>query len=91
MVTARAGSRLSGARDLTVFLRVRLEGAPRDAVAHLTGPQGSGLVQSLGRADGMAVIPGGVQAVEKDETVEVLLFGPGAGWSRHAEFTAALP
>ncbi len=90
VLRARAGSRLTGARDLTVFLRVQLASAGDGIVATLTGPQGSGLVRSLGQADGIAVIPGGVEAVEVGQSVEVLLLRPGSGWSERPEFTATL-
>jgi molybdopterin molybdotransferase len=87
---ARAGSRLAGARDLTVFLRVRLACTGEGIVATSTGSQGSGLVGSLGQADGLAVIPGGVEAVEEGQSVEVLLLRPGSGWSERAEFVTTL-
>jgi molybdopterin biosynthesis enzyme len=42
-------------------------------VARLTGSQGSGLVSGLARADGLAVIPPGVDAVEPGDPVRVVL------------------
>jgi molybdopterin molybdotransferase len=85
VVRATAGEALTGARELAIFLRVRLDpAAPRGSegvgpayVAHLTGPQGSGLMNSLGIADGLAVLPRGVERIETGEPVSVVLLGGG--------------
>ncbi|MEZ4417831.1 MAG: molybdopterin molybdotransferase MoeA [Gemmatimonadota bacterium] len=58
MDRVRAGSRLRGAQGLTVFARVRMEPALQgEWVAHPSGPQGSGLISPLARADALALIP----------------------------------
>ncbi|HIF06468.1 MAG TPA: molybdopterin molybdotransferase MoeA [Gemmatimonadetes bacterium] len=81
-VSASAAEDLSTAEDLTGFLRVRLSGSGADLQASLTGPQGSGLVMSLGAADGLAVIPEGVSKIPRGAQVEVMLLDdPGASSS----------
>ena len=80
-VTALAAVELTTAEDITGFLRVRLRGSGTELEASLTGPQGSGLVGSLGAADGLAVIPEGVGAIPPGAPVEVLLLDDSRGWS----------
>lgn len=56
----RCGERMPSKRGLTHFLRVRLEPPGPDDVApaaYLAGPQGSGVLSSLARADALLVIP----------------------------------
>lgn len=76
VVSARAGERLASAARLCHFHRVRLDPGPvHDPLptARLAGHSGSGLVQSIGLADGLAVIPEGVAAIDEGERVEVIL------------------
>jgi len=55
------------------YLRVYLEHTSRGSTAHLTGDQGSGIVTSLVKADGLAVIPETCDHLERGSLVEVLL------------------
>jgi molybdopterin molybdotransferase len=58
---------------LTHFLRVRLE--PDGAggyVARLTGPQGSGILSSVARADALLIVPEDVDHVEAGEELEAI-------------------
>ena len=74
--TARAGDRLPSAERLCHFHRVTLEPAGGDVrlpTARLSGHTGSGLVNSLGRADALAVVPEGLRSINPGETVEVIL------------------
>ncbi len=91
-IRARAGQAMRGPRGLAIYPRVRLRPAPDGSWrAWLAGHQSSALVVPTGRADGLAVIPEGVQAIDEGEEVDVLLFGrpgwlpsetgPGAGWA----------
>jgi len=80
-VTALAAVELTTAEDITGFLRVRLSRSGTELEASLTGPQGSGLVGSLGAADGLAIIPEGVGAIPRGAPVEVLLLDNPGGWS----------
>lgn len=72
-VTAVAGDRLAGGASLTHFPRVRIEAKDGSLVAMPAGPQGSGLVKGLAQADGLAVVPEGVEAISAGSPVTVLL------------------
>jgi molybdopterin molybdotransferase len=75
VLTAVAGESLTAGARLTHFHRVTIRDSEGGPAAFLTGPQGSGLVQSLGRADGLAVVPLGVERIERGQLVQVLLIG----------------
>lgn len=77
VVTCRAGERFETPADLTYFQRVALRRDGPDTVADLTGPQGSGLVSGLARADGLAVVPPETDGIEPGEAVEVVLLDTG--------------
>lgn len=79
-LTCRAGQRMETPAGLTYFQRVHLERDGADTVAHLTGPQLSGLVSGLASADGLAIVPPETVEVEAGDPVEVMLLdsGPGA-------------
>ena len=73
VLLARAAESIPSARGMVHFPRVRLEphadGLPR---ARLAGPHGSGILTSIARADAIAVVPEGVEAVEPGEIVHVV-------------------
>ena len=81
VISARAGEDLSTPAPLTGFLRVRLSHSTNVTEAHLTGPQGSGLVSSLGAADGLAVIPEGIHTIAEGSPVDVVLLDDAPGLS----------
>lgn len=72
-VTAVAGAPLVGGTSLPHFPRVRIESKGGSLVATSTGPQGSGLVKGLAHADGLAVVPEGVEEIPTGDPVTVLL------------------
>ena len=80
-ISALAAEDLAAAEHLAGFLRVRLSGSGAGLEASLTGPQGSGLVGSLGAADGLAIIPEGVKAIPRGAPVEVMLLDDPRGLS----------
>ena len=53
---------------------VRLDG--NSYVASLTGPQGSGVLTSMSLANGYAIVPEDVSAIEAGEECDVILLGP---------------
>lgn len=63
-------------KDLRYFLRVKTESKNGKLFASLTGPQGSGILKSLVLADGIMVIPEGVQKVKRGDLVKVQLLRP---------------
>ncbi len=88
VICATVAEPLPSPASLTHFFRVVLDLAEADPVARLTGPQGSGLVHSLDRADGLAVVPRGVDGVGPGETVEVIRLGPWPGASENRGYSA---
>ncbi|MBC7099672.1 molybdopterin molybdotransferase MoeA [Candidatus Bipolaricaulota bacterium] len=58
------------------YLRVQLEEREGELLAHLTGDQGSGILSSLVKADGLAIIPEEWDHVEPGAQVRVLLLRP---------------
>lgn len=55
------------------YLRVTLERVSGGYVAHSTGHQGSNIITSLVRADGLLIVPEGVTEVQAGETLPVWL------------------
>ena len=55
------------------YLRVKLERANGECLARLTGDQGSGIINSLVQADGLAVIPEEIDHLDAGSRVQVLL------------------
>lgn len=58
------------------YLRVRLERHEGGVLARLTGDQGSGILSSMVKAEGLAVIPAEGDPVEPGTKVEVILLRP---------------
>ena len=78
VVSCACGESMTAAVGLTHFLRVTLDGSDGRTSVRLAGPQGSGLVSSLARADGLAIVPEDVERLEVGESVAVMLLDPGA-------------
>jgi molybdopterin molybdotransferase len=75
-IRAEAAEAIRSPADLTHFYRVELEFLPgRPPLARLTGPQGSGILTSMVRAHGLAVIPDGTSEIAEGAPVDVLLLG----------------
>ena len=75
VIPARVAGSLAGAKDLALFLRVTLVPGEDGYEAVPTGAQGSGLLHSLGTAQGLAVLPRGVSRLESGDPVRVVLLG----------------
>jgi len=56
-----------------IFSRVTLKERDGKYIAKLTGSQGSGILTSMSRADGLAIIPETVRVVEPGTTVKVIV------------------
>jgi molybdopterin molybdotransferase len=63
---------------LTHFMRVIVEWDGREAWARLTGPQGSGLLTSMSRANALLIVPPERQTVHAGESAHVLPIGDDA-------------
>ena len=55
------------------FLRVKVESEGGTLVARLTGPQGSGILSSMAKADALLVVPEDRQRVDAGETLPAIL------------------
>lgn len=56
-----------------VFARVIVEKRDRKYFARLTGPQGSGILTSMAKANGLAVVPEEKSKVNKGDLLQVLM------------------
>ncbi len=74
-VTARCAGDIRTAPNLTEFVRVRLERGEGDLIAEPTGAQGSGILSSLSRADGLLVGPASATTLKAGTQAVVLLLG----------------
>lgn len=81
LLRCTATERFSTPAPLTYFQRVRLSSGASGIEAGLTGPQLSGLVRGLASADGLAIVPPDVDAVEPGDTVDVVWLGGDLGRS----------
>ena len=85
IVTAISNQDLKSPKNLTEFPRVKLANRNGKLTFSPTGPQGSGLVGSLGLADGLAVIPEGIDKVTKGSFLNIILIRDAVGfngWSK---------
>ena len=90
VVEALAGTALKSHPDRTLFTRVILElDDAGGLVAVPTGPQGSGLVRSLGEAHGLAVVPAGAPC-PAGTPVRVLLLDDGPAGATEAGYLDSL-
>ncbi|HEY0306444.1 MAG TPA: gephyrin-like molybdotransferase Glp [Longimicrobiales bacterium] len=72
-VRVRVAERIATKGALTHFLRVQLErGADGTWLARLTGPQGSGMISSIARADGLLVVPEAVHEIPEGAAADVI-------------------
>jgi molybdopterin molybdotransferase len=74
-VQARCGVDIKVAKDLTEFVRVKLERVGDGFVATPTGNQGSGILSSLSRADGLLIGPSTETLLKAGAQATVLLPG----------------
>jgi molybdopterin molybdotransferase len=65
---------ISGPRDKTQFARVRVSRGRGHWRAGSTGPAGSNLLGTVVRANGLAIIPPGVETAEAGSRIRVMLF-----------------
>ena len=76
VIRVEAAARIPSRPDKMHFQRVRLEPADPLPRARSTGPQGSGILTSMTRADALVVIPEGRRGLEPGERAAALLLGP---------------
>jgi len=74
-IWARLADEISEKDSRRHYVRVWLEDREGEYVAHLTGDQGSGILSSMVKADGLAVIPEDWDRADPDTRVRVILLG----------------
>jgi molybdopterin molybdotransferase len=74
-VVARCGVDVKTSKDLTEFVRVKLERDAERWIATPTGGQGSGILSSLSRADGLLIGPSTQTILKAGAQATVLLLG----------------
>jgi molybdopterin molybdotransferase len=80
-IRVRVGEPIETPPPLRHFLRVRLEERDGAPTAYLTGPQGSGILTSMVKADALLIVPEDRTHVEPGETLDAIQLGE----SRHVE------
>ncbi len=73
-VSARTEEEITGPRDKTVFARVLVRRTKDGWIASPTGGRGSNLLATVVRANGLAIIPPGVERVAAGGLVDVMVF-----------------
>jgi molybdopterin molybdotransferase len=73
-ISARLADDVSGPRGKTQFARVRVKRTPEGWEATPTGGRGSNLIATVSRANGLAVVPQGVETATAGSEVRVMLF-----------------
>ena len=73
-IRARLSADVSGPAAKTVFARVLVRATAEGRVAEPTGGRGSNLISTVVRANGLAIIPPGVETARVGEEVRVMLF-----------------
>lgn len=73
-ITASLEEAVTGPRGKTQFARVRVRRTSEGWVATPTGGRGSNLMATVARANGLAVIPAGVETAHAGTEVPVMLF-----------------
>ncbi len=78
-VPVRVAEAVSINAPLTHFLRAEVRWDDHGLLAALTGPQGSGLLSSMARANALLVVPPGRPRIEAGETVDAILLRDDVG------------
>ena len=77
-IEVRVRDNVSILAPLTHFMRAIVSWGGDGAWARLTGPQGSGLLTSMSRANALLVVPPERESIRAGETARAILFGEGA-------------
>lgn len=80
-VPVRLAEGVTISAPLTHLLRARIEHSADGMVARLTGPQGSGLLSSMARADALLIIPPDRTRLEAGDPVAALLIHESTGYA----------
>ncbi len=72
-IEATLDGRIRNTDGRRIFARATVSREGDRYLARVTGPQGSGILTSMSRANGLVIVPEDVDAVEQGETVKVLM------------------
>jgi molybdopterin molybdotransferase len=72
-VTATLEADVSGPREKVQFARVLVRRGPGGYTAAVTGPSSSNLISTVARANGLAMVPAGVETTRAGEEVRVMV------------------
>lgn len=72
-IEATLDGRIRNPDGRRIFARATVSREGDRYLARVTGPQGSGILTSMSRANGLVIVPEDVDAVEQGETVKVLM------------------
>jgi molybdopterin molybdotransferase len=75
-VAARLDADVSGPKGKAQFARVRVRRTKEGWVATPTGGRGSNLIATVSRANGLAIVPPGVELARAGSEVQVMVFRP---------------
>ncbi len=78
-ISVRVSADIKLAKGLTEFVRVKVERREDEVLATSTGNQGSGILSSVSRADGLLIGPAEADFLRKGDRAQVLLLAAGAG------------
>jgi len=73
-ITAKSEDRVVNTDGRRIYTRVRVHKDNGRFLARLVGPQGSGILTSMVRANGLMIVPENTPTVEKGEEVQVQMF-----------------
>lgn len=76
-VTATLTADVSGPKGKTQYARVRVERGDDGWTATPTGGRGSNLISTVARANGLAIVPAGIEAAPTGSKVRVMVFRSG--------------
>jgi molybdopterin molybdotransferase len=72
-IPVRVGERITTNARLTHFLRVRIDLEGEAVTAHLTGPQSSGILSSMAKADALLIVPEDRQAIAEGAILPAIM------------------
>jgi len=73
-VPAKLDADVTGPKGKTQYARVRVRRTPDGWIATPTGGRGSNLISTVSRANGLAIVPPGIETAPAGSEVSVMLF-----------------
>ena len=70
-ISAKSQDRIVNSDGRRMYVRVRVRQEEGQFFTHMVGPQGSGILTSMSRANGLLIVPEDTPSIEKGNTVQV--------------------